>query len=218
MSDMYDLHTHTLLSDGELLPIELVRRAAVLGYSVIGITDHVDASNIDAVIASVNRVKDSASEYGVELVCGVELTHIPPAQIAALAGHAKTRGAELVVVHGETTVEPVARGTNRAACSCGAVDILAHPGFITAEEAAIACRNRVALEITGRCGHNRTNGHVLAAARKAGCMIVVNSDAHSPADIMDRAAKTAVARGAGMSAKECREALGLDIVRKVREG
>lgn len=215
---MYDLHTHTLLSDGELLPVELIRRAAVLGYSVIGITDHVDASNIDAVIAAVHRVKDSASEYGVELLCGVELTHIPPAQIPRLAEHAKSRGAELVIVHGETTVEPVSAGTNLAACSCKAVDILAHPGFITAEEAAIACKNGVALEITGRCGHNRTNGHVLSAARKAGCMLVVNSDAHGPGDIMDRAGKKAVARGAGMSAEECREALGLEIVRKVLGG
>ncbi|MDD3621931.1 MAG: PHP domain-containing protein, partial [Methanofollis sp.] len=31
MSGLYDLHTHTTLSDGELLPIELVRRLSVLG-------------------------------------------------------------------------------------------------------------------------------------------------------------------------------------------
>ena len=32
---MIDLHTHTLFSDGELLPSELVRRAeAVLGYGL----------------------------------------------------------------------------------------------------------------------------------------------------------------------------------------
>ena len=40
---MYDFHTHTLLSDGDLLPTELLRRMQVLGYTVVGITDHVDA-------------------------------------------------------------------------------------------------------------------------------------------------------------------------------
>ena len=37
-----DLHTHTVFSDGELIPAELVRRAMVLGHDVIAITDHVD--------------------------------------------------------------------------------------------------------------------------------------------------------------------------------
>jgi predicted metal-dependent phosphoesterase TrpH len=34
---MIDLHTHSFLSDGELLPSELVRRAKVKGYRIIGI-------------------------------------------------------------------------------------------------------------------------------------------------------------------------------------
>ena len=46
---MVDLHTHSLLSDGQLLPSELVRRAEVRGYEAIAITDHVDFSNIDLV-------------------------------------------------------------------------------------------------------------------------------------------------------------------------
>ncbi|HLE81453.1 MAG TPA: PHP domain-containing protein, partial [Dehalococcoidia bacterium] len=33
---MYDFHTHTFLSDGVLSPIELIRRAHVKGYRVIG--------------------------------------------------------------------------------------------------------------------------------------------------------------------------------------
>ena len=45
VSGMYDLHTHSILSDGEMLPIELIRRMAVLGYTTVAITDHVDPSN-----------------------------------------------------------------------------------------------------------------------------------------------------------------------------
>ena len=46
---MYDLHTHSLLSDGELLPSELARRYEEKGYKAIAITDHVDFSNIKIV-------------------------------------------------------------------------------------------------------------------------------------------------------------------------
>jgi predicted metal-dependent phosphoesterase TrpH len=71
---MYDFHTHTLLSDGELLPTELLRRMHVLGYTVVGITDHVDASNIDETLAALRRVERSAHLMGIRLLCGVEIT------------------------------------------------------------------------------------------------------------------------------------------------
>ena len=208
---MYDLHTHTLLSDGELLPAELIRRAAVAGYKTVGITDHVDASNISEIIAAVAKVRDSAEKYGVDLIPGVEITHVPPTEIAALAKRARDEGAEVVIVHGETTVEPVAEGTNMAACSCDDVDILAHPGMITLKEAAEAKSRDIALEITSRGGHNRTNGHVLNIAKEVGCRIVVDSDAHGPGDIMTGDARIAVARGAGMSLDESTRVLSQDI-------
>ncbi|MEA2034832.1 MAG: histidinol phosphate phosphatase domain-containing protein [Euryarchaeota archaeon] len=208
---MYDLHTHTLLSDGELMPAELIRRATVAGYKTLGITDHVDASNISEIIRAVAKVRDSAEEYGVDLIPGVEVTHVPPTEIAALAKRARDEGAEIVIVHGETTVEPVAEGTNMAACSCDDVDILAHPGIITLKEAAEAKSRDIALEITSRGGHNRTNGHVLKIAQEAGCRIVVDSDAHGPGDIMTGNARIAVARGAGMSVEESARVLSQDI-------
>ena len=128
---MYDLHTHTILSDGELLPTELVRRAAVLGYSTIAITDHADASNLAGLVEAIGEVRDSAQRYGVDLLVGVELTHVPPSLIPALARDAKRRGADIVVVHGETVMEPVAPGTNHAACTCEYVDVLGHPGLLS---------------------------------------------------------------------------------------
>ncbi|KQC04486.1 MAG: hypothetical protein APR53_10600 [Methanoculleus sp. SDB] len=214
---MYDLHTHSLLSDGELLPLELVRRAAVLGYRVIGITDHVDPTNISPVIRALGEVRDAAREFGVEVLAGVELTHIPPALIDTLARRAKAEGADLVVVHGESVVEPVAPGTNHAACTSEAVDILAHPGLITAEDAAIAAKNHVAIEITARGGHNRTNGHVFATARSSGCRFVIDSDAHGPGDLMTKDARWTVARGAGMSPGEAERALSSDILEWLRQ-
>ncbi len=208
---MYDLHTHSIHSDGELLPIELIRRAAVLGYTTIGITDHVDASNISAVIGSVQKVRRQAEMFGVDLICGVEITHVPPQEISVLARHAKQKGAEIVIVHGESPVEPVAPGTNEAACNCHDVDVLAHPGFITPSEAKQACEHGVALEITARAGHNRTNGYVYRVAKTAGCTIFVNSDAHSPSDLMKPEERMIVARGAGMSPEEAENVLSADI-------
>ena len=211
MSGSYDLHTHSILSDGEMLPIELIRRMAVLGYTTVAITDHVDASNTNSVIESLVQVRDSAKIYGVKLLCGVEITHVPPTEIADLARRAKTAGADIVIVHGETTVEPVAAGTNHAACGCKYVNVLAHPGLITLEDALLAAKNGIALEITSRGGHNRTNGHVAQVAREAACQLVVDSDAHAPHDLLDERAKFVVAKGAGLTDAECKQVISLNI-------
>jgi histidinol phosphatase-like PHP family hydrolase len=211
MSGLYDLHTHSILSDGEMLPIELIRRMAVLGYTTVAITDHVDTSNTISVIQSLDLVRESAKIFGVKLLCGVEITHVPPSQIADLAKSAKDSGADIVIVHGETPVEPVAAGTNHAACSCKYVNVLAHPGLITREDAILAAKNGIALEITSRGGHNRTNGHVALVAREAKCQIVVDSDAHAPHDILDERAKFVVAKGAGLTDAECKQVISLNI-------
>lgn len=213
MKAMYDLHTHTIHSDGEMLPIELIRRMAVLGYGTVAVTDHVDTSNAAGVIAALLPVKESAQLFGVNLLCGVEITHVPPAQIADLAEQAKDAGADIVIVHGETPVEPVAPGTNHASCSCRYVDVLAHPGFLTVKDAARAAKNNIALEVTSRGGHNRANGYVVQVAREAGCQIVVDSDAHSPHDLLDERGRFLVAKGAGLTDSECRDVLSLNIDR-----
>jgi histidinol phosphatase-like PHP family hydrolase len=211
MKGMYDLHTHSILSDGEMLPIELIRRMAVAGYTTVAVTDHSDPSNTESLLAALAPIRKSAELFGVRLLCGVEITHVPPSQIALLAKTAKARGADVVVVHGETTVEPVAEGTNQAACACRYVDVLAHPGLITQKDANAAAKNGIALELTSRGGHNRTNGHVAQVAREAGCRLVVDSDAHAPGDILNKRAKFVIAKGAGLSDAECKEVLSLNI-------
>lgn len=199
---MYDLHTHTIYSDGELLPAELIRRAAVIGYRTLGITDHADRSNALSLIRTLEPMRETAQTFGVRLLVGVELTHVPPVEIPSLAGLAKDAGADIVIVHGETTTEPVAPGTNTAACGCTDVDVLAHPGLISAADARLARENQVALEITARGGHNRTNGHVACMARVEECLLVVDSDTHAPSDLMAMAERVQVARGAGLTESE----------------
>jgi histidinol phosphatase-like PHP family hydrolase len=83
---MIDLHTHSLFSDGELLPAELIQRASVIGYKAIAITDHVDQSNIDIVIPRVVKALKALKDF-------VSITVIPGAEITRPAGadsfHAK---------------------------------------------------------------------------------------------------------------------------------
>jgi histidinol phosphatase-like PHP family hydrolase len=198
---MIDLHTHTTFSDGVLIPSELVRRAEVMGYTTIGITDHVDFTNIEHVLLCVSKAKYMEDVLDIRIMPGVELTHVPPAKIMPLATLARRLGAEIVVVHGETSVEPVRPGTNRAAIEAG-VDILAHPGFITIEEAELARENDVCLEITARSGHNITNGHVARMALQAGAKMVVDTDTHSPEDLIDDERAVQIAAGAGLTREE----------------
>ena len=88
----------------------------------------------------------------MRVVAGVELTHVRPEHIQEGVDLARSLGAEVVIVHGETISEAVKPGTNLAAIEAGA-DILAHPGLITDEEVALAAERGVRLEITAKPGH-----------------------------------------------------------------
>ena len=196
---MFDLHCHSLFSDGELILSELVRRVEVKGYEAVCVTDHADESNIDFILEGVTRACDDINRYsGTRLIPGIELTHVHPERIAALTKKARTLGAKIVVCHGETIVEPVIPGTNRAAIEAE-VDILAHPGLISMEDAALAALNGVMLELSGRKGHCLTNGHVAAIAGSAGARLVINSDGHAPGDFMEPAHARDVGIGSGLS-------------------
>lgn len=113
---MIDLHTHSLFSDGELLLSELIRRAHSIGYRAIAVTDHMDSSNLDFLIPRVVLAMAELSDVypGMKLIPGTELTHIPPSMISNMVAKARYLGAKIVIVHGETLVEPVQPGTNRA--------------------------------------------------------------------------------------------------------
>jgi len=171
----------------------------VAGYETLAITDHGDQSNIDLIIPrlvafcqEVNRLR------GIRLIPGIELTHIRPEAIPALVSRGRKLGARLVVVHGETIVEPVAPGTNRIAIESSA-DVLAHPGLITEEEVLLAKERSVYLELTLRKGHSLTNGHVAKMAHKMGAAMVLNSDAHTPGDIWPVGRLHEIVAGAGLT-------------------
>ena len=196
---MIDLHTHSIFSDGELIPAELVRRAQNKGYEGLAITDHADSSNLDWIIPRLVRFCRQLNKKNTfPVLPGIELTHVDPEAISPLTREARKLGAEIILVHGETIVEPVSPGTNRAALEAD-IDILAHPGLISEEEVLIAKKKGIHLEISSRKGHSLTNGHVAKLAKKYGVPLILNTDAHGPDDLIDSFQARRVALGAGLS-------------------
>jgi len=61
-----NLHLHTIFSDGELPPAEVVRAHADAGFTVIALTDHDTLAGIDAI--------GGLDGHGVRLIAGVELS------------------------------------------------------------------------------------------------------------------------------------------------
>jgi len=62
-----DLHTHTNESDGSCTPLELIDHALAMGLEALGISDHDTFAGYDQAI-------EPARAYGLDLVCGIELS------------------------------------------------------------------------------------------------------------------------------------------------
>lgn len=195
---MIDLHVHTLLSDGELIPAEMVQRAKKKGYKTIALTDHVDSSNLEYVVKAVVKAARDLNKWGsIKVIPGVEITHVPLKGIKELVKKARNLGAKLVLVHGETIVECVSKGTNRAAISASA-DILTHPGLITLADVKLAKEKGTYLEISARAGHSLTNGYVAKLALKIGAKLTFSTDAHSSDDLVTDNEMYSVLYGCGL--------------------
>ena len=67
MSARYDLHSHSLASDGSLSPAELVTAAHAGGVDVLALTDH-DTT------AGIAEAAQCAGRLGLQLVAGVEIS------------------------------------------------------------------------------------------------------------------------------------------------
>lgn len=199
---MIDLHTHTIFSDGELLPSELVRRAEVKGYTAIALTDHVDYSNIDFVLPRIVRVcKALNKHWKIRAIPGVEITHPPLEEIKPLVRFARRNGARIVIVHGETVSEPVIPGTNRCAIEAGC-DILAHPGLINIQDVRLAKRGGVYLELTARKNHCSTNKYVYKMAKRTGAKLVLDTDTHDEDDLVSDSQAAFILKAIGLNKPE----------------
>jgi len=207
-----DFHTHTFFSDGENSPVELARYACTSGYKYIGFTDHASYCNIDNIIESITRDCNLINQYwDIVAISGVELTNVPAKSINEMAKYAKEKGAKLVVAHGESTVEKVEPGTNWEAVNSKYVDLLAHPGLLTQEEAQTAAKNNIYIEITARTGHSLSNGMVARIGIQAGVKFLINSDSHSHLNLYSEGRQETIALGAGFDKKQVKHILDMDV-------
>lgn len=204
-----EFHSHSILSDGQLLPAALIREAEIRNHAALAITDHVDASNLKNVVTTLCQfAKEMKGKLSLIFIPGVEVSYIKPEYFKDYCRQARRLGAKLIVVHGESPVEPVYPGTNHAAVSeKGLVDILAHPGYITDEDAQLAALNGVFLELTARRGHKNGNEHVARMAKKYGAKLIVDTDCHNETDLITQEQAFALCQAAGLSDSEALTAI-----------
>ena len=138
---MFDFHIHVNCSGGRggLLPSEAMRLAKCAGFRAVGLIVRADPSTLPILLPTLKTLVKTCSLYAdIEAFAGVELVHVPPALLPDAVGQAREQGAALILAHGESIprqlADVVETGTNLAAINAG-VDILAHPGLITVEDA-----------------------------------------------------------------------------------
>jgi histidinol phosphatase-like PHP family hydrolase len=199
-----EFHTHTVFSDGVLLPGNLAYEAFARQHKAIALTDHVDPSNIETVLAGLTKfIKEMGPYLPLKVIPGVELSYVAPELMGKYAQLARDLGAQIVIVHGETPVEAVPSGTNHAAVQLrGLVDILAHPGLITEEDTLLAKINGIYLELSAKKGHRRGNRHVAKMASELKAKLLVNTDAHSEEALISQSDAYLIARDAGLKKAE----------------
>jgi histidinol phosphatase-like PHP family hydrolase len=199
-----EFHSHTIFSDGALLPGGLVWEAATRDHAAIAITDHADSSNLEkALFAATKYVKEEGETLPIKVIPGVEISYLAPQLIEKYAKRAKELGAKIIIVHGESPVEPVPKGTNHSALKLkGLVDILAHPGWITEKDAKLAALNDIYLELSARKGHLKGNKHVVKMAKKTGAKLIINTDTHSEKDLITQEEALKIAKNSGLNNEE----------------
>ena len=197
-----DLHTHTNLTDGVASLEDMVAAAARKGYDYYAITDH--APNLffqrmtdEKMLAQREQVR--ALDAPLELLHGTELNIAPDGSVDwddASFGGQGLAGFDLCVasVHSHFD-QPRAEMTRRfvAACENPRVNIIGHPTTrrigrrppvdVDFGELFRACaRTGTALEINASPQRLDLPSDHIRAARDAGVVFAIDSDAHSVAD------------------------------------
>lgn len=194
-----DFHTHTTISDGHAAPLVMASRCRDNGYGAYVCSDHVDETTVERRVPEiVEACRQVERELDLTGIPAVEVTRVPPDRVAVVAARARSLGARLVVVHGETLGDFPQPGLNLAAARCPDVDILGHPGLISDEAAEAARANGVHLEISAAGLHGLTNGHVAKTALRFGVPLVLDSDAHRPEALLTEARSRQLLLGSGL--------------------
>jgi DNA polymerase (family 10) len=229
-----DLHMHTTASDGRGSVREMAEAARELGLDYIAITDHsashgfgdaVSPDRLRELIAEVRAVDDELE--GITVLAGSEVN------IGTDGGldYDDELLAELdwvvASVHTAFDHDPTARIVR--ACEHPLVDVIAHPTGRLIEQrppyaldvdAMIAAAKRTGTLLEINASPRRRDLHDVhaRAARDAGVLLVIDSDAHGPETLANTRWGVATARRGWLSAADVANTRSWADLRKLRKG
>lgn len=212
-----DLHLHTTWSDGGNTILEMAAAAAARGYDAIAVTDHSPSLTVarglspERLTAQIAELR--AADAPVRLFAGLEVDILADGQLDMEPALLDELDWVVGSVHGQMSQHSAVM-TDRLlrAISSGRIDALGHPtgrilggrpGFDFDIDAVFdACEvHSVALELNAAPERLDLNDNLLRIAlRRPNLRFVINTDAHSVAELSQMHHGVRMARRAGVPA------------------
>ncbi len=199
-----DLHAHTTYSDGKATVEEMVEHAAELGYEYIGLSDHspsqriargLDAGRLEEKIEEIERLRKKRGNREPRILIGAEVDILADGKLDYPDEILARLDVVVAAIHSLfRQSKDVMTGRLLDALSNLHVDVLAHPSgrllgsreplemdFERVLEAAR--KNQVALEVNASMYRLDLSDTMAKAARDAGVLLAIGSDAHTTAQL-----------------------------------
>ena len=194
-----DLHVHTTWSDGNDSIEEMVAGAAEFGHDYVAISDHASGPGVvsgmgledDELIEQVEAVRAVEVDAAIDVFAGVEANVDADGEVSV--GEEALEALDFVIASPHSGLD--GDGTDRllAAIEHPGVDAIGHPSgrLLNQREgmdldvggiAEAAADHGVALEVNANPHRLDLWGGAVRTAIEAGATIVIDTDAHSPAE------------------------------------
>jgi DNA polymerase (family X) len=229
-----DLHLHSTKSDGRASIGEMALAAIERGHEYLVITDHsashgfgnhVTADELRRTIEEVRQINERLD--GFELLAGSEVNIDAKGKLDYPDDLLAELDWVVASVHTAFGSDPTARII--AACEHPSVDLIGHPTGRKLPDRpaydvdvpaiiAAAARTGTFLEINGSPRRRDLNEIHARAAKEAGVLLVIDSDAHGPEVLDNQRWGIATARRAWLTAADVANTRPWDALRALRKG
>ena len=194
-----DLHVHTTWSDGNDTIEEMVAGAAEFGHDYVGISDHASGPGVvsgmglddEELLAQQEEIAEVAEDAAIDVLSGVEANVDADGELST--DEDVLAALDFVIASPHSGLD--GDGTDRliAAVEHPQVDVIGHPSgrllnqrsgmeVDVAALASAAADHGVALEVNANPHRLDLWGEAVRTAIDAGATIVIDTDAHSPAE------------------------------------